>query len=532
MSINGWRSTAPIPSSRSGAAPRNDHWHHMYNADIISMPDKWEYPWYAAWDLAFHVLSLTLVDENFGKQQLDLMLRDSYLHPSGQTSRLRVELRRRQSAGARLVHDLHVPYGEDRHGARRHRWLERASKAAAQLHMVGEPQGPHRQQRLRGRLPGTRQHRGLRPQRAAADRGIPGAGRWHGLDGVFCQNMLEIAVRTGADDRPTRRWASSSSSTFLWIASSMMRAGEDTGCGTKRTGSSTTCSDSRTAAAQRLKVRSMVGLLPLCAVTVFEGEIWRRYPETRQQTAQVSRARPELRAFIHDPVKRVMRAGGSLSILNEDQAPPRAREDARRERVLEPLWHPLPLALSRRASLCVPMATRNIGCRTCRRSRTPACSAATPTGAGPIWMPVNVLIIRALLQYYAYYGNDFTVECPTGSGRQMNLYQVAEEIRAGWPTSSSRQHGRRPVYGAPGSSRRTRTGATPPVLRVLPRRQRRRPRRQPPDRLDRSHRPRHASVCDHHRRAGARAWKSRRGPWRWSSALRATEHSTAASRSA
>ena len=65
-------------------APRNDQWHHMYNGDLLSMPDKWEYPWYAAWDLAFHVLALTLVDVDFGKQQLDLMLRERYLHPNGQ----------------------------------------------------------------------------------------------------------------------------------------------------------------------------------------------------------------------------------------------------------------------------------------------------------------------------------------------------------------------------------------------------------------------------------------------------------------
>src|SRR5262249_10304405 len=69
---------------RRRAAPRNDRWHHMHNADVISMPDKWEYPWYAAWDLAFHVLALTMVDSDFGKQQLDLMLQERYLHPSGQ----------------------------------------------------------------------------------------------------------------------------------------------------------------------------------------------------------------------------------------------------------------------------------------------------------------------------------------------------------------------------------------------------------------------------------------------------------------
>ena len=77
------RGSDPFKASRK-AAPRNDHWHHMYNGDVISMPDKWEYPWYAAWDLAFHVLALTLVDPDFGKQQLKLMLRERYMHPNGQ----------------------------------------------------------------------------------------------------------------------------------------------------------------------------------------------------------------------------------------------------------------------------------------------------------------------------------------------------------------------------------------------------------------------------------------------------------------
>ena len=132
---------------------------------------------------------------------------------------------------------------------------------------------------------------------------------------------------------------------------------------------------------------------------------------------------------------------------------------------------------------------------------------------GPIWMPVNALIIRALLQYYAYYGDDFTVECPTGSGRQMNLYQVAEEIARRLASIFLRdEDGRRPVYGGtaevPGGSALARL---PPVLRVLPRRQRRRPRRQPPDRLDRRRRPRHAPVRDQHGRAGPRARQDGRG---------------------
>ena len=123
---------------------------------------------------------------------------------------------------------------------------------------------------------------------------------------------------------------------------------------------------------------------------------------------------------------------------------------------------------------------------------------------GPIWMPVNALIIRALLQYYVYYGDDFTVECPTGSGRQMNLYQVAEEIARRLANIFLRdEDGRRPVYGG---TRKFQDDPhwrdLPAVLRVLPRRQRGRPRGQPPDRLDRDHRPAHAPVRDPDARAG------------------------------
>ena len=113
--VNQWleeRGSDPFKPTRK-AAPRNDHWHHMYNADVISMPDKWEYPWYAAWDLAFHVLALTLVDPDFGKQQLELMLQRALHAPQRPAAGLRVELRRRQSARACLGHDLHLPPRED-----------------------------------------------------------------------------------------------------------------------------------------------------------------------------------------------------------------------------------------------------------------------------------------------------------------------------------------------------------------------------------------------------------------------------------
>ena len=194
------RGSDPFKANRK-QAPRNDHWHHMYNGDVISMPDKWEYPWYAAWDLAFHVLALTLVDPDFGKQQLKLMLRERYMHPNGQIP-----------AYEWNFGDVNPPVHawstiftyrlEKAQNGRRRQGLaqEQLPEAAAQLHLVGQPQGPLGTERLRGRLPGPGQHRRVRPQRAAADRRLPGAGRRHRLDGPVLPEHARDRRRTG-DDR-------------------------------------------------------------------------------------------------------------------------------------------------------------------------------------------------------------------------------------------------------------------------------------------------------------------------------------------
>ena len=289
------RGSDPFKATRK-AAPRNDHWHHMYNGDIISMPDKWEYPWYAAWDLAFHVLALTLVDVDFGKQQLQVDAARALPAPQRPDSGLRVELRRRQSAGACLVHHLHLPPGK---GAERGRGHEMAQEllpeAALELHLVGQPQGPFRAQRLRGRLPGARQHRRVRSQRAAAHRRLSGTGRRHRLDGALRREHARNRHRAGDDRRglrghgaqvPRTRHCGSPRRWCTWAAAPGMWDEED--------GFFYDVLRLPDGQAQRLKVRSMVGLLPLCAATVFERELLAKYPEIAERFQWFMEARPEL----------------------------------------------------------------------------------------------------------------------------------------------------------------------------------------------------------------------------------------------
>jgi hypothetical protein len=235
---------------------------------------------------------------------------------------------------------------------------------------------------------------------------------------------------------------------FLWIASSMAHLGDDTGMWDEEDGFFYDVLRLPNGQAQRLKVRSMVGLLPLCATTCFEGELLKKFPEVAERLQWFLSARPELRTAIHDPVKVGQRGRHLAAILDETKL----------RRVLAKMLDeneflsPYGIRSLSRYHADHPYVM-HAGGQEYRVSYLPAESDTGMFGGnsnwrGPIWMPVNGLIIRALLQYYSYYGNDFTIECPTGSGKQMNLYQVAEEVaRRGASIFLKDKDGRRPVYG-------------------------------------------------------------------------------------
>lgn len=442
------RGSDPFKPTRK-TAPRNDQWHHMYNGDVISMPDKWEYPWYAAWDLAFHVLALTCVDPDFGKQQLKLMLRERYMHPNGQIP-----------AYEWNFGDVNPPV---------HAWstiftyrLEKAQKGEGdkewlkscfQKLLLNFTWWVNRKDRS-GRNVFEGGFLGL-DNIGVFDRSapLPTGGHLEQADGtawmaLFCQNMLEISAELAMTDADYGDMALKFCEHFLWIASAMMHLGQDTGMWDEEDGFFYDVLRLPNGQSQRLKVRSMVGLLPLCAATVFEGGVMAKYPELAERFQAFLHARPELCAAIHDPRKLGVAGRRLGSILDENKL----------RRVLAKMLDegeflsPYGLRSLSRYHADHPYVM-HAGGQEYRVSYLPAESDTGMFGGnsnwrGPIWMPVNALIIRALLQYYAYYGNDFTVECPTGSGRQMNLYQVAEEIsRRLGSIFLKDKDGRRPVYG-------------------------------------------------------------------------------------
>ncbi|HTZ46575.1 MAG TPA: glucosidase [Verrucomicrobiae bacterium] len=448
--LNEWlkeHHASPFQTARRGN--RNDRWYHMYNADILSMPDKWEYPWYAAWDLAFHVIALALVDEDFGKQQLEMILSKDYMHPNGQipayewnfsdvnppvhawsaifTYRLGQKLNQQGDLDwlERVFHKLLLNFNW---------WVNRKDRSGNNV--------------FEGGFLGL-DNIGVFDRSAP----LPTGGYLDQADGtawmaLYCQNMLEIA-----DELATYRPVYSDMYVkflehFLWIAASMIHAGGDVGMWDEEDGFFYDVLRLPDGSGFRLKVRSMVGLLPLCAVTVFDRHLIDKFPRAARHLRKFAEARPELTAFIHDP-RKVGPTGRHLcAILNEQNL----------RRVLSIMLDENEFfsaygirALSRR-HVQHPYVLQ-AGGREYRVSYQPAESNDGTFGGnsnwrGPIWMPVNTMIIRSLLQYYAYYGDSFIIECPTGSGRMMNLFQVAEEITRRLESIFLRDtRGRRPVYG-------------------------------------------------------------------------------------
>jgi hypothetical protein len=265
---------------------------------------------------------------------------------------------------------------------------------------------------------------------------------------LFSQNMLEIAAELAMKDKAYADMALKFSEHFLWIASSMIRLGDNTGMWDDEDGFFYDVLRLPDGKAQRLKVRSMVGLLPLCAATSFDGVLMKMYPEIGLNLKHFLESRQDIFAAIHDPMKEGVHGRKLASVLDE----------TRLRRVLKIMLDeneflgPHGIRALSRYHEANPYHV-NVNGVDYNVAYLPGESDSGMFGGnsnwrGPVWMPVNALIIRALLQYFSYYGDNFKIECPTGSGNMMNLYQVAEHI--GGRLASiflKNEKGERPVYG-------------------------------------------------------------------------------------
>ncbi len=431
---------------------RNTEWFHMLNNDIISMPDKWEYPWYAAWDLAFHTLALSLVDFDFAKDQLLLMLRNLYSHPNGQIPAYEWNF----SDVNPPVHawaTLFLYTVEKELGRSDHQFLERSFQGLMQnFNWWVNRKDPSGKNVFAGGFLGL-DNIGVFDRSAP----LPTGGHLDQADGTawmafYCQCMFEIAIILAEHDSMYEEVAFRFAEHFLWITYAMDRVGEnhDEMWDTKD-GFFYDLLHFPDGGATRLKVRSMVGLLPLCASTVLEpGGIIAKSPRLQELMETFKKRHPDLLKHIAPADGKFIGYAGRrlMSVCNKQKIEQILRYMLDENEFLGPYGI---RSLSKYHS-DHPFIF-NLSGHEYRVQYLPAESNTGMFGGnsnwrGPVWMPVNALLLRGLLNLYQFYGDDFKVECPTGSGKYMTLYEVAKELARRLSSIFLRDaNGKRPVYG-------------------------------------------------------------------------------------
>jgi hypothetical protein len=430
---------------------RNTEWFHMLNSDVISMPDKWEYPWYAAWDLAFHTVSLALVDFDFAKEQLLLMLRSLYFHPSGQIPAYEWNF----SDVNPPVHafaTLWLYKYERTLGRADLKFLERSFQGLMlNFNWWVNRKDPSGRNVFAGGFLGL-DNIGVFDRSAK----LPTGGSLEQADGTawmafYCQCMLEIALILSDYDPMYEDVAFKFVQHFMWIAYAMDRLGtHHDEMWDEEDGFFYDVLRLPDGQAMRLKVRSLVGLLPLCASTVFESDALTKHPRLMELIALFRKRHPELMSQVAPTDEGFIGYKGRrlLSILNKKKL----------ERVLAHMLDeneflgPHGIRSLSRYHLDHPFLFY-VGNEEYKVQYLPAESNTGMFGGnsnwrGPVWMPVNGLIVRALLNLYTFYGDDFKVQCPTGSGHYMTLFEVAEDlVRRLTGTFLRDANGNRPVYG-------------------------------------------------------------------------------------
>ncbi len=447
--LKGDPATPPPPAERRYG--RNREWTHLYNADVISMPDKWEYPWYAAWDLAFHCVPLALVDSDFAKEQLTLMLREWYMHPNGQLP-----------AYEWALGDVNPPV---------HAWAAwRVYKIEKKRRGVGDRVFLARvfqklllnftwwvnRKDAEGRNVFQGGFLGL-DNIGVFDRSapLPTGGHIEQADGtgwmaMYCLNLLAIAIELAHEDPCYEDVASKFWEHFLYIANAINHLGEDgTGMWEEQDGFFYDVLHMPDGSHSPLKIRSMVGLIPLFAVETLEPEITTRLAGFARRMQWFIDNRRDLTRYVA-----CMRTPGEeerrlLSLVDGDQLRRVLRIMLDEREFLSPFGI---RALSR-VHRDQPYVLAVNGAEY-RVAYEPAESSTGLFGGnsnwrGPIWFPVNYLIIESLQKFHHYLGPDFKVECPTGSGRMMTLWEVATEISHRLTRPFLRgPDGRRPVHGS------------------------------------------------------------------------------------
>ena len=409
---------------------RNREWKHLYNADVISMPDKWEYPWYAAWDLAFHCVPLALVDSEFAKSQLLLMLREWYMHPNGQ-------LPAYEWAFGDVNPPVHAwaawrvyKIEKKRNGAGDTVFLKKIfQKLLLNFTWWVNRKDAEGMNIFQGGFLGL-DNIGVFDRSAP----LPTGGHIAQSDAtswmaMYALNLLAIALELAKEDPSYEDVASKFWEHFLYIAHAMNNRGDDeVRLWDEQDGFFYDVLHLPEGKPYPMKVRSMVGLIPLFAVETLEPELLERLPDFKKRMEWFIANRPDLTQNVA-----CMRTPGNderrlLSIVEQNQLRRVLRFMLDENEFLSPYG----IRAISRVHKDDPYVLHVNGMEH-RVDYEPAESSTGLFGGnsnwrGPIWFPLNYLIVESLQKFHHYLGDDFKVECPVGSGQMLTLWEVAGEL--------------------------------------------------------------------------------------------------------
>jgi len=429
---------------------RNSDWTHLYNADVLSMPDKWEFPWYAAWDLAFHCISLALVDPTFAKDQLILLLREWYMHPNGQ-------LPAYEGAFGDVNPPVHAwaawrvyKIEKKRRGVGDRQFLERVfHKLLLNFSWWVNRKDAEGKNVFQGGFLGL-DNIGVFDR----SRPLPTGGHIEQSDatswmGMYCLNMLTIALELARENRAYSDVASKFFEHFVYICHAMNNiAGEGIELWDKEDGFYYDVLHLPDGSHHPLKIRSMVGLIPLFAVETLDSEIVDCLPDFKRRMQWFIENRQEFGEHVEIQTTQDGGMRWFLSLVNRDRLRQVLRYMLDEGEFLSP--HGV-RALSRFHHEH-PYVLRVNGMEH-RVDYEPAESTTGLFGGnsnwrGPVWFPVNYLIIESLQKFHYYLGDDYKVEYPAGSGHMITLWEVAAELSRRLTRIFLRgSDERRPVYG-------------------------------------------------------------------------------------
>jgi hypothetical protein len=438
----------PPPEARRTG--RNSEWQHLHTSDVLSMPDKWEYPWFAAWDLAFHTLPIALVDPDFAKRQLILMLREWYMHPNGQVP-----------AYEWAFGDVNPPvhawaswrvYKIDKklNGRADTRFLERVfHKLMLNFTWWVNRKDAAGRNIFQGGFLGL-DNIGVFDRSAP----LPTGGYLEQADGtswmgMFCLNLLAMALELARHDPAYEDVATKFFEHFIYIANAINRQGAaERSLWDPKDGFYYDALHLPDGRHLPLKIRSLVGLIPLFAVETLEPDLIDLLPRFRRRMQWFLDNRPELVQSIASLTTPGEGGRRLLTIVDRDKL------DHILPRLLDPdqFYGDYGVRALSRAHLKYPYELPVDG-MVHRVTYEPAESSTGLFGGnsnwrGPIWFPTNYLMIEALQKYHHYYGDSYQAECPRGSGRYVNLAGVAADLSRRLTRIFLRdEHGRRPVHG-------------------------------------------------------------------------------------